>query len=129
MTKGCKICRKLEDHKKHHKMGSSCGPKCHYCRILDTILHKHKKRDHKNGPMLKSKLFGRSLVRRRFGRSRRLRRSRFGKISNLNSMMGNNSGNDMSAFQSYTGLSPNQMQTHLTGIPTNLRDTYYSNNL
>ena len=72
--------------------------------------------------------------RRRFGLGLSRRglksRRRFGKISNLAGIMGNNTGsNDMSQFQIYTGMAPAQMQDHLDGIPTNLRDTFYSNSL
>ena len=58
------------------------------------------------------------------------KKSKFGKISNLSRIMGNNTwSNDMSQFQIYTGMSPSQMQDHLNGIPTNLRDTFYANTL
>ena len=69
----------------------------------------------------------RAMFGRRRGSGRR--RSRFGKISNLSSIMGNNNGNDMSQFQIYTGMSPSQMQNHLDGIPSNLRDTFYANSV
>ncbi len=50
----------------------------------------------------------------------------FGKIGSSLSFMGNNPGNSMSTFQQYTGMSPGQMSTHMTNVPTNLRSNFYT---
>ena len=47
-------------------------------------------------------------------KSKKTNKSRFG-------------SSDISLFQQYTGMSPIQMENHLTGIPSNLRDNFYTN--
>jgi len=121
--KHCGPCKKIKAYKKHHQKGMLClGRKCQFCKKLDMLMAKHHAKH-----SLKFGSRRRNQFRGRFGRS--LKRPRFGKISGLNSMMGNNDSSDMSAFQSYTGMSPDQMSTHLTGIPSNLRDTFYANTI
>lgn len=53
-------------------------------------------------------------------------RCRFGQMPGTYSIMSNTPPSDMSIFQQYTGMSPNQMKTHLENIPASLRDNFYS---
>jgi hypothetical protein len=55
------------------------------------------------------------------------RKNRFGKISSLSKIMGNNAQMDMSLMQAYVGNSPSQQEMHLTGVPINLRTNFYTN--
>ena len=61
----------------------------------------------------------------KFGKRRK--RSCFGKIDTSLMFMGNTAPNKMSFFQQYTGMPPEQMENHLTGVPVNLRSNFYKN--
>jgi hypothetical protein len=67
--------------------------------------------------------------RNRFSRKlmKKLRKRRFGKMNpGLSHIMGNTQPNDMSAFQSYTGVAPGQMENHLQNVPLSIRDNFYT---
>ncbi len=54
------------------------------------------------------------------------RSRRFGKISSLVNIMGNNTPSDMTLAQQYMGKSASQAINHLENIPDKLRDYFYT---
>jgi hypothetical protein len=105
-------------------MSNGCG-KCGFGKSKKKSPKSYRKSHKKSRKSPKVSAFGKKHFARLKKVSKR-KRSGFGKISNLSSFMGNNSGNAMSTFQQYTGLPPGQMESHLSKVPMNLRSNFYT---
>lgn len=85
-----------------------------------------KKSHKKSGRKMKSRrMKSRShRVKSRRMKSHKVMKHSFGKINSAYSFMGNSAPASMSTFQSYTGMSPSQMATHMENIPKSLQSNF-----